>query len=320
MSKRVIIIIGGSVILVLLAAGYFIWFSGSVDLFAKKSELGQSIARAQAKLDAQKQSLSAKTNALIKSFPLGASVQDHMRKSSEIVQDTNFLFNEAESSHPELVINTSKSSLINDQRRNINFLLAEWQTKLGVSSLSTIDILQSKKIKEDTGAIRAFIKELSDLLVDLTPQNSGLSQAEIDAYLSQLPSVGAVDELLANLQVAIDNPTVNTVTTSTTSSQLNNSNVSAVVTLEDDVEETENEIVNLQTELAQVEQQIAQSTPSTTSVTTVTTTPTTTTTPTPSQTTSGGTYTPPPRRVITPSTGIIVQPGPPVLIPGIDDH
>ena len=301
---------------------FFAVKDGPNDLLRDTEELKAAILRTQTKLKKEQETLSSTTDDLLRSFPLGTSVQDHMQKFSDLVHETDFIFDDADTSNPELILkNVGASLLLNEKRKTINILLGEWQKKMGVSSLPGFNLADSQGVKADTANIREYIKQLGDLLANLTPENSGLSQDEIDAYLAELPSVGAVDELLATLQVAINTSTNNSTNQNIPVAQSNaNALVSTVVTQQSIVQETQNEINNLQNQLSQVNQQIAQSTPIPDPVTTPIP-PVTTTSTTPTIPTNNGTdYVPPPKRAIVPTTGIIVQPGPPVLIPGIDDH
>lgn len=326
-----ILIIGGSVVFLLaLIFGVYFFIRGNKtdDLATQKNKLQEAIALAEKKLIKEKGTLDILTEKLRNSFSLAVSVQDQMKKSLDIVKQTDFMFTNPYGSNPELVVKKSTASiLINNERRDINLLLLQWQKEIDLLSVEKIDANESEKIKQDVQTIKSFLENLSQLVKGLTPKNSELSQFQIDTYSAQLPSVEVINTVLVSLETAIENFNNNNSQTSNTETNNNpnfpnpSSNTPTVtpedvITQQEVVVETQTEVVTLQEQLTQIEQQIQQLSPI----------------PTPTPTTEINTTTDPDLEnqntnnensnnpVNNPNTnqGIIIQPGPPRLIQGTD--
>jgi hypothetical protein len=296
-------IIGGGITFILIALGVYFFLSGSnfSDLTAQKSKLENNLIEAESRLNKEKETLEDMKNGLQNSFPLGAGVQDQMARASALVNRTDFMFTDPDGANPELKFQDSLvSALINNQRQEINLLLSEWKKKTDILAIGEIDLNESQKIKEEAEAIQEFIENLYQLVENMTPENSELSQFEIDTYLSQLPTPEEINEVLASLETIIENsiidapqsPTADTETSIETSIETStetnvgpspgnnpetnpgtensqNSPNSPTVTPDDIiaqeevVAEAEEEVVILEEELAEVEEQIQQESPTT---------------------------------------------------------
>lgn len=253
-------------------------------------------------------------NELQNSFPLAVGIQTQMKKASSLVKQTDFMFTDANGLNPEMIIgNFSTSILINDERKNINLLISSWQKEVDISSITKIDITESEKIKKDAETIKIYIEDLSKIVKSLTPENSGLSQSQIDTYLSQLPSVEEINEVLVSMETAIENAN-------------NSGGSSSSITPEDILAEqaaitdAQNQAADLQEQLTQIEQQTDQG-PSLPPETDITTNPNSE-----NQNTNNGNnsndYAAPydSRNVYRPNPSIIIQPGPPELIQGSNQY
>lgn len=326
MNKN-LVIGGGVVLLLILVFGIFFFTRGNKkdDLMAQKNKLQEAIILTGKKLNKEKETLDTLTKGLQTSFPLAVSVQDQMKKSGDIVRQTDFMFNNPYGLNPELIIkNLKNGSSINNERRNINLLLLEWQKKIARLSAEEIDVNESEKIKQEIKLIESYINNLSEVVKILTPENSGLSQAQIDTYSFQFPSINTVNEVLVSIETAIEN--FNNQTSSNPSSDTPPVTTNDVVVQQVVVSQTQTEVVNLQEQLAQIEEQIQQLSPVVTpTIPPITPTSTDITTdPNTGQDVSSenntnnvNIYAP---REIIPNQGIMVQPGPPRLIQGTDPY
>lgn len=315
----------GVVFLFILVFVIFIFTRGNTkdELMTQKNKLQETIKITEKKLNKEKETLDTLTKGLQASFPLAVSVQDQMKKSGDIVKQTDFMFNDPYGLNPELIIkNLQNGSKINNERRNINLLLLEWQKRIFQLSAPEIDVNESEKIKQEIKLIELYVNNLSEVVKILTPENSGLSQAQIDIYSSQFPSINAINEVLVSIETAIEN--FNNQTSSNPSSDTSPVTTNDVVVQQVVVSQTQIEVVNLQEQLAQVKEQIQQLSPAPASVTPpapsistdITTNPETEkNTNNENQADNENTYTP--REIIT-NQAIIIQPGPPRLIQGTD--
>ncbi|MFA6077070.1 MAG: hypothetical protein WC735_03265 [Candidatus Paceibacterota bacterium] len=321
-------LIGGGVVFALvLAFGVYFFMHGDKynDLVTQKNMLQSDLAIAKNKLNKEKETLDTMTDDLESEFYLAATFQDQMRKASGIVEETDFMFKDASGSNPELIVkNPLKNILINDERKNINLLLEEWRKKTDILLIKTIDVNEREKIQKEMQTIKEFLEDLSEIIESLTPADSGLSQLQIDIYLSQLPPVEAIEEVLVSLETAIENSN-NPQTPPTSPSNIPSVTPEDVGNQQEVVEQVEDEVDSIKEKLTQVEQEIQQSTPNPPPPTpTSPTTPPVTTNPNPeNQNTNNGNNTnnpEVPRNIPNTRQGIIVQPGSPRLIQGTDPY
>jgi len=235
------------------------------------------------------------------------------------------------------VKNSLTDLLINSEKKNINLLLVEWKKKTTILSLRTIDLNASLEFRQQAEALKAFIENLSQIVNNWTTENSGLTQFQIDTYLSKLPSVEAIYEVLTALDVAIEtaqNPTPPPTSTSTSTSSASTTSSSnqaessdfqygsaagaslltpeEVNTQQAVVATAQGQVNTIQNQITQIEQQQSPTAPEDTG---------TTVTPIQDINDSNNINTSPAPfilRIINNSQGIIIQPGPPRLIQGTD--
>ena len=348
MNKTVII--GGVLVLLTISlGGYLLKHKNKLgNLTAQKEEIQANLNVAKKTLNTETERLDNMTNSLRNAFPLASNLQDQMTRSAKIVKNTNFIFRNAESSNPEIIIKgLENAAFINSQRKEINQFLARWKGKTSILSISELDVTEAEKIKQEAEEIKKYINNLSELIANLTPANSGLSQFTINAYANQLPTVKSVEIILTTIESAIADPnTLNFQIVSGSGSSTNNNNQAStgsntstpistssnlstaesvsvtpaiVVAQQSVVVNAQTQINNLQQQLAQIEVQIAQVSPAL--VPAPVPSPVTQVNPPPaSSTTTNSTYSfSPNSRIFIPNQGIIIiQPGPVRLIQGTD--
>lgn len=334
------IIGGGIVFLVILFGVYFLTRGNGLDyLLGQKDKLEGNLALAQGRLNKEKQTLGAMIKNFQNSSELTARVQGQMKKASDLVKQTDFMFTDPDGSNPRIIVkNLLVYISINNERKNINQLLFEWQQKISARSAQNIDLSESEKIKEDAKIIKSFIEDLSKVTGALTPQNSGLSQVRIDSYNSKLPSLESISGVLASLGAAIESYKINdlqafdiqtNITTEDNQNYPNSSSPSPSVVFNDPiiaqqviVAEAQAEVANIEQQLTQVEGQIQEASPLSPVTPLLPETDTTINSVLENQNTNTNNteynYTTPPSREPITSQGIIVQPGPPRLIQGTD--
>lgn len=265
-------IVFGIIVLFIVVFGvyFFVRNNNGNNLISQKNKLQVDLVVAEKKLNKEKNTLQTMTNDLRSSFVLASSVQDQMKKSSNIVSQTDFMFINPEGENPELIVkNLPAVSLVNKERKDINILLIKWQNKTDILYLTKIDVNESEQIKNDTEIIQTYLKDLSNLVETLTPGNSGFSQSQIDGYLASLPSENAISEVLVSLQTAIDDSKNNNSQISNTSTENNQNQGSNIVSITPSdvvaqqgvVEEAQAQVALLQQELAQIQNKIEQLSP-----------------------------------------------------------
>lgn len=338
------LIVGGEaaflIILIFLGIYFFTRGNKSDDLITKKNKLQSDLVLAQDKLNKERENLYNMTGSLKQSYSLAFSVQDEMKKASDMVSQTDFMFIDPYGLGPQLRVKNTTDIIISLERKDINLLIFQWQKKTDLLSVSKIDVNESEKIRNEAAMIKKYIQDLSEIVGGLTPANSGLSQLQINTYLAQLPSVDVINQVLASIGTAIENAisnnnsqALNTQTQTETNTGANvgtqndqtppsfGSNTravtpEAVVAEQAVVAETQTTVTTLQEQLAQIEEQIQQSSPPP-----VETTTTINPVPENQNTNNGentnGTENLPSRDIIN-GQGIIIQPGPPRLIQGTD--
>jgi len=134
-------------------------------------------------------------------------IEDALRKGFEklslaVFAGTDALFGNAKT-NPNF-IPTTKAAIeisINIKRAEINTILREWQELISSPSGGSSSSL-AEAIQEDLPQIQEYLDELKDIIDTLTPGNSGLTQAEIDAYKVALAKAIADAEAAASALAA----------------------------------------------------------------------------------------------------------------------
>ena len=283
----------------------------------QKSILDQKLISAKDKLDKAKQTLGNMIDSLSSHFSFGFGIQVQMNEAIKLVKQTNFLFTDPDGPNPEfIVVNFSNKDAISESRKEINLLILNWQKRTDILSVGRIDVKEAEQIRQDAEKIKNFLDNLFNTVENFTPENSGLSQTQINLYQGQLPSPDAINKVIDTISSAITNGNTETNTPADNSND-NSVTPEDVVNQQNVVKEIEEEVQIIQEQITQVEQQIIQ------------TQPPAPVDPNPAPVVVPPVVTPvennnnvflPGRRKITPSTGIIIQPGPARLIQGIDDH
>ncbi|OGI75714.1 hypothetical protein A3C67_02915 [Candidatus Nomurabacteria bacterium RIFCSPHIGHO2_02_FULL_42_19] len=322
MSKSVIIGAGIAFLITILTGGYFLTRESELDdLMARKNKLESNLITAEDKFNRAKGALSTMLGDLQNSFALGTSVQDQIKQASDIVKQTDFIFTDPDGSNPEIIVdNPLPDILINAERQYINLLLAEWLAKTDILSIKEIGVSEAEKIKADTEIIKTFIENLAKIVASLTPEDSELSQFQIDTYFSQLPSIVDINEVLTSLETAIENHNSQVESSQTSSNFPPPTSIEPeeVVAQQAVVTQAQTEVTTVQEQLAEIEEEIEPLSP-----TPVPISPITNPDPenqTENQNTESSENNPIslPPRVIDSNQGIIIQPGPVRLIQGTD--
>ena len=200
-------IIGGSIVSIfIIALGGYFFVGGSKpdDLNSTRNKLQSVLVVAQDKLNQEKQKLNNMLSDIKQSFALAVSVQDQMRQATAVVNKTNIMFKDANGVNPKLIVKNPLTNIpIDDERKNINTILAEWEKKSNISSLKLINITESEKILKNAETIQNYLDELSQIMENLTPENSGLSQFQLDTYLQHLPSAEEIQQVINTITNAI---------------------------------------------------------------------------------------------------------------------
>ncbi len=198
------------VAVILFAAYFFIFYNRSDDLDSQKAKIQNSLAKAEQKLNKDKKNLDNLTQKLQDSFPLAVHVQGQMKNSFDVVKKTDFMFDNPYGLNPQLIIKDFfNSAELNSQRKEINVLLERWQQELDLLSVQKIDIAESEKIRKDIETIKEFVKNLTEAVKALTPENSGLSQQQIDSYSSSFYLINNIDDILAAIDTSIKDSKIN---------------------------------------------------------------------------------------------------------------
>ncbi len=336
--KKIIITSVGVTLLIVLGI-YFTYRNNLEDLNAERDQLQSDLAIAKNNLEKEKTKLNGMMGGFRNSFTLAIDMQDQMKRASNIVKQTDYMFFDPNGPNPEFKFTNPLSSiLINEQRKNINQLISGWQDKIDIFSVRKINIKESEQIKKDIEIIKKFVQDLLKIVNRLTPANSGLSQDQIDAFILELPSFVNISQILLSVNFSIENANKNLQTsaeedTKTSTETGEDSSLDPdifKVTPEDivaeqaRVEEAQTKVADIEEQLRQVEEQIQQltkpSTPTPAPAPLPTLEPVVNPEPVNPNTDDVDNlngYTP---RQFKPAQGIIIQPGPPRLIQGVDDY
>src|SRR3989344_6167743 len=261
------LLILGGVLAVTLTLGAVVYISNnetdSSDLIAKESDLQGNLLRAKNKLNKEQSVLDAMFSSLRNFFAPQVSVQDQMNKFSNLANQTDFLFSDALGRDPEFILSSLYSIDINAERAKINALLSSWKAKADILAAEDMTIEMTEQIKAEAQIVQAFLQNLASALASLTPENSGLSQSEIDNYISQVPSAEVINEVLASLTRAVEDANTSSSDGSISNPPYSTEDVLAEQLL---VASAEAEVVAIEEELAPVQEDLGLPTPTPTPV------------------------------------------------------
>lgn len=150
------------------------------------SEIAADLARAKSQLADAASHLSDMRAGFSLSVFRDFVIEQHDSIQSALWTSDPF-FNDPQSASPTLKLKTDSSTTahIEGLRAMINNLISSWQTDTG--SIRANDLV----------LINDYLGQLQDIVDNLTPQNSGLTQAEIDHY----------DQIVSDAQNAVDTAT-----------------------------------------------------------------------------------------------------------------
>lgn len=201
------LIIGGVVILI-FAFGLYLMFGGNdspipKNLQEEANRITKELVVARQNLQNESNELNDLERAFRAMFPFYGIASDEYKNISNAVSKTDLFFVDA-NGKPKLKI-TSKADLqkkINDQRAYINLLLNNWKQKLSTTQASVVTRQTINNLISDAQVIEEYVNDLSSVIDLLTPENSGLTQTEINSYQQILNGVNnQLSSSIANLVV-----------------------------------------------------------------------------------------------------------------------
>lgn len=136
---------------------------------------------------------------------INASHDALVKAQGAIFNYTDVFFSNPQSPNPTISIRTPSSNVqtaINTERAAMSDLLNKWAADIaGATSSQAVDVVS--EARSDLATIKGFMNDLSAIVVDLNPGNSGLSQTQINslnlAMNSGLSAVnGAIDSVTSS--------------------------------------------------------------------------------------------------------------------------
>lgn len=308
-EKNNIPLIAGAVVILIFGFGIYLMFGGSgspipKNLQEEASRITKELATARQNLQNESNELNDLERAFRAMFPFYGIASDEYKNISSAVSKTDLFFLDA-NGNPKLKI-TSKAELqkkINDQRAYINQLLNNWKQKLSASQASVVTRQTINNLISDAQVIEEYVNDLSSVINLLTPENSGLTQAEIDSYQQILNDVNnQLSSSIANLVVTTTTTQQSGQTQTTTSTQTQTVTAQDLANQQSVVDAAQAQVDALAAQLAQIQALINQAIASSTQpvIQKTSTQPK-------NVGTQRGDYVPP---------DLIVQPGPPGLVEG----
>lgn len=241
-SSLILIIV---VAAVLVLGGIFFLYSKAPSketIAMKQEEMEQDIVVVKKKVAAERSKLKDLQTAFGKERPLNSALQDAVFGMSDAVGKTDALFNFRTTSNPQIALRTQNADIalaINALRKQIAALLAALEKKRSASLSTAVSVASLAGLKTDAASIQAYLNNLKAITDGLTPANSGLSQAEIDADRALVASaLNELNNVIASLNEEIPPPPAATVT-------------------EEDIEAQQQKVDDAEAELAALEEQAA---------------------------------------------------------------
>jgi hypothetical protein len=221
-------------------------------LKAQEKKIQRRITVAKVRVQNETEKLNDLVSGFRNSLPQTARMQDSYSRMAITIDRTDVFFSNPDSSNPDIKIPTKTALIeknINNLRARINERLTELQRDVYTPQANMQNLII--EARQDADIIRQYAQELSQIVNNLTPENSGLTEAQIESYQA-IPPI--VLEEVSDIIVAVQNTTpTNTQTTEpvvVTQEQ--------VQAQEQVVAQAQAEVVVLQQELVQVQESIQQ--------------------------------------------------------------
>ncbi len=143
----------------------------------------------------------------------------YVKTQSALLNYADTFFTNPQSANPTINIrvqSTNFQTVINNKRVLISDIMAKWKAVTDTASIETIDVSNLISMSEEyLGTIKSFMNDLSSIVNDLNPGNSGLTQAVIDTYVT------AMNTAQSTLNQAIDSVTTADTTLKSTTASYN---------------------------------------------------------------------------------------------------
>lgn len=249
-------------VLAVVAGAYFYITSENRKIREQKfkaEEIRQELVQVRAKADVETAKLDNFKKKFRDQFPFHAVVSDEYDKIAGAISKVDALFDSSDGSAPKIKIKTKTVAVeadINSRWANIKTLLNEWKKKASISLAQEADKNTIIQIKKDAQVIQSFVNELASIVNALTPEDSGLTQSQIDNFEATLAAVSQeISGTIASLtQAESIVPVTSGQTTQTTQTTSTQPPVTAeeIITQQAIVAEIQAQIVVLEQQLAQI--------------------------------------------------------------------
>ena len=134
---------------------------------------------------------------------LNAAHDGYVKAQGAIFNYTDTFFTNPQSANPVINVRTQSANIqlaIDNERVSITDVLNQWSSELaGANSVDPVKLIDDAH--SDLMTIKSFMNDLSAIVNDLNPGNSGLTQTQIDAVAA------AMNNGLSALNAAIDSVT-----------------------------------------------------------------------------------------------------------------
>ncbi len=259
MTYVVVIIIG----VILVGGSFYYYLKGGGNLSGDRQE-------AMARLDTETNTLYNMKARYKAEREIISKIKDqYSGVTKNVLSKTDVFFLNPNSDNPQIKIKIDKATQdrINGKRLQITRMLRDWQVKNEIINSDSLyeDLLPTisdlvKSAEQDMAYIKQYMKELEDIIGNLSPANSDLTQNQIDSYENIIEegtvyieeSVVVINQIQAEIPVLIIPTIVTTTGTSTTVSSTTSSSstptpvVPPIVTLTD-IKEQENIVAEAET-------------------------------------------------------------------------
>lgn len=251
-------------------------------LIEEEKKIENDLAQAQEQVVKEKEELNNLKESFNTSFPLYVTASEQYKNVATVVEKTDVFFNNP-NTEPKIILKTKTLAIeksINEKRANINELLASWKEKTDASLANKVTRNTIKELTNEALIIKYFVSTLNQIVQNLTPENSGLTQSAINNYETVIEEItGTINNtvtILENTQASpgsavtpetpAQNEAVNTnlTTNGSTQTQTETVTLDQITTQEEVVIASEAQVVALEEALAQVQEEIAQETQATT--------------------------------------------------------
>ena len=204
-------------VLVIIFGSFYFYSANKEKKVTKKPLTVQDLEEANAVVERETENLNFLESRYSSERAVIGEIQNQYSKISDVIlKKTDALFNNPQTQNPEIKVKVATKKIdedINSKRLEITEALDSWRDTMELIDSNTNKNLPTlpalvEKAKQDVAVVVEYVKELDKIVKVLTPADSGLTQAQIDTYKSEVAQAVAEAQKANTITEAIIVPVI----------------------------------------------------------------------------------------------------------------